>query len=232
MKFIHVALRRAAIGWLVLGAGWVQAQNVGPAVCGSLDNHYGPFDYRVERGEKLTVVERFHFTPDVESLRGGASSSKIGGDLSYTLRAFPNHHRALHTLARLAVKEKTATPRGSRYTVDCWFERAMRFRHDDGTVRMIYGIYLFQTNKKADALKMLESAEELGESSANFHYNMGLLYADFERYDDARRHAHRAYALGFSLPGLRNRLQRAGQWREPEPVPAPQAPVEAPPASQ
>ena len=45
---------------------------------------------------------------------------------------------------------------------------------------------------------------------------MGLLYTDLKRYDDALRHAHRAYALGFPLPGLQRKLARAGKWRDPE----------------
>jgi hypothetical protein len=41
---------------------------------------------------------------------------------------------------------------------------------------------------------------------------------DFGEPDRALEHAHRAYALGYPLPGLRNRLKRAGAWREPEPT--------------
>lgn len=59
--------------------------------------HYGPFDYNngEHRRGNLPVVERFHFTSKVQSLRGGNTSSTAGGDLSYTLKSFPNHHRAL-----------------------------------------------------------------------------------------------------------------------------------------
>jgi tetratricopeptide (TPR) repeat protein len=198
---------------MAIFAGSAHAQNLGASVCGSLQNAYGPYDYRTDT-DKLAIVERFHFGADVESLRAGMTTHKIGGDISYTLRAFPNHHRALHSIARLGLKEKAARPRGSKYTVDCWFERAMRFRPDDGMVSLTYGIYLFQLGKKAEALKMLEAAEKRGETGANFHYNIGLLYADLGRYDQALAHAHQAYAQGFNLPGLRNKLERAGKWRD------------------
>lgn len=200
------------IVWAVLG-GTAHSQDLGPSVCGPLENAFGPYDYNVNR-DRLSVVERYHFTSDVENLRKGASSTNIGGDLAYTLRAFPNHTRALHAMARLAIRDKTNKPAGSAYIVECWFERALRFRPNDAAARMTYGIYLSQVGKRKQAAEMLESAEKLGQSGGNFHYNMGLIYADLGRYDDALRHAHRAYAMGFNLPGLRNKLQRAGRWSD------------------
>src|SRR5690349_7606114 len=49
--------------------------------CGSASDAggYGPFDYRKDKN-KLRLVEVFHFTPEVESLRRG-ESGYIGGDL-------------------------------------------------------------------------------------------------------------------------------------------------------
>ena len=35
------------------------------------------------------------------------------------------------------------------------------------------------------------------------------------QYDKALASAHRAYGAGFPLPGLKNKLKRAGKWREP-----------------
>jgi len=192
-------------------AGIVHAEEFGPAVCGELENAYGPYDYRTEQ-HRLKIVDKHHFTAEVESLRGGITSHRIGGDISYTLRASPNHHRALHAMARLAIKEKRPKPKGSPHTVDCWFERGMRFSPTDAMVPLTYGIYLSQTGKKDEALKMLKRAESLGERGANFHYNIGLVYVDLRMYDDAVKHAKEAYRMGFNLPGLREKLQRAGKW--------------------
>src|SRR5882672_10328606 len=61
--------------------------------CGALPNAYGPFDYRIEH-DKLAIVEAYHFTSQVELLIRGQSGA-LGADLDYTLRAAPNHHRAL-----------------------------------------------------------------------------------------------------------------------------------------
>jgi hypothetical protein len=57
---------------------------------------------------------------------------------------------------------------------------------------------------------------ELMPDSAEAHYNLGLLYVRSGEYAEARTHAGRAYALGYPLPGLRDQLDRAGQWRSDE----------------
>lgn len=183
--------------------------------CGSLNNRYGPFDYWTDK-DKLGIVEVAHFTPEVENLRAGRSST-IGGDIDYTLRAFPNHPRALLSMVRLGERRKSERPPGARYTVACYLERAVRFRPNDGMARMIYGTYLAKQKKYDEALVHLKVAEEGAQDNANLHYNMGLLYFDMEKYEESLRHAHAAYRLGFGLPGLRAKLEKAGKWQEPKP---------------
>ena len=56
----------------------------------------------------------------------------------------------------------------------------------------------------------------LAPNSSEAHYNIGLMYTEMEEYPLAREHAQKAYSLGFPLPGLRSKLQRAGQWDESE----------------
>jgi hypothetical protein len=181
--------------------------------CGDLKTGVGPFDYRTADRKDKEIVERFHFTPDIESLRGGGTGL-VGADLDYTLRAFPNHPRALRAMMRLAEKEKTNKPRGARYTVACYFDRALRRAPDDGTVRVLFGIYLMKSGEKDQAIKQLEAARELGDEDANLHYNLGLAYFDLKDYDKALMHAQKAYKLGFPLPGLRDKLRKAGKWRD------------------
>jgi tetratricopeptide (TPR) repeat protein len=181
--------------------------------CGSLQNAYGPFDYRSDK-DKLPIVEGAHFTTEVASLVRGNTAERPGGDIDYTLRAFPNHPGALMSMVRLGEKEKTAKPHLSRYTVECWLYRAVRFRNDDATVKMIYASFLAKRGSNAEALKQLNEAVQLGEDSANLHYNIGLIYFNLGKYDEALNHAHIAYQAGFPLPGLRDKLKRAGKWRE------------------
>ena len=190
----------------------------GESDCGSLKNHFGPFDYRSASAENRRLVEGTHFTPKVESLAGGNTTISPGGDMGYTLNVFPNHHRALMALIKLSEKEKTDKPRDMGYTVACRFDRAERFRPDDATVKMLHGIYLMRKGKMQAAAEKLEQANALAGEDANILYNLGLAYFDLKQYDKALANAHAAYALGFPLPGLRDKLKRAGKWSDAPPV--------------
>lgn len=193
--------------------------------CGALQNAYGPFDYWTQKKE-LQVVESFHFTPEVETLRSGKSGS-IGADLDYTLRASPNHVRALAAMMNLAIKQKTQRPTGAGYPVECYFDRAMRFRPNDAAVRLVFANYLSRMGKNADAIKQLEIAESAGGNSGNFYYNLGLAYFEVNDYEKSVIAANRAYHMGFNLPGLKGKLVKAGKWRDLPPE-APVSPNVAP----
>ena len=183
------------------------------ASCGELENHYGPYDYRVDK-HQLAIVEKHHFTSNVELLRSGQEGS-IGGDLDYTLHTYPNHSRALVAMTKLAERERTGKPAGAKYPVECYFDRAIRFRPKDGMVRMIYASFLSKQGKKEDAVKQLEIAHEAGISSPNIDYNMGLAYFDVGDFEKSLIFAHLAYQAGFNLPGLKGKLVKAGKWLEP-----------------
>lgn len=187
--------------------------DVNDYVCGPIQNAYGPYDYRSDK-DKLQIVEFHHLTPQVVSLVSRPSGGN-GADLDYTLRAFPNHPVALMTMAKLGEKEKTAKPAGARYTVECYFQRALRFRNDDAIVRVLYASYLSKAGKRVEALSQLNEAARLGIDSANANYNMGLIFYDLKEYEKALYHAQEAYRLGFPLPGLRDKLKRVGKWNEP-----------------
>lgn len=214
-----------ASGWLQLGIS-AHAQEV-PG-CGSLKSGYGPFDYRTGKAS-LRIVEQYHFPPSVEQLRKGISGT-IGGDLAYTLHASPNHHRALMSMVNLGVRDRTAHAPGAAHSVECYLIRAETYTPDDGMVKLIYGLYFLKHGQPQQALAKLEEASALDGNDANIHYNLGLAYFDLKQYDKSLAGAHRAYALGFPLPGLRDKLKRAGKWREPPP-PAPETISPEPAAS-
>ena len=79
---------------------------------------------------------------------------------------------------------------------------------------MIYANYLAKKGRNAEALKQLNEAVQLGEDSANLQYNIGLVYFNLGKFDEALNYAHSAYQAGFPLPGLRDKLKKAGKWRE------------------
>jgi len=199
----------------ILAMSSVQAQEIGEFGCGALDNAYGPFDYTnpIHRREKIPVVVRVHFPQSVQTLTSG-NASTIGGDIDYTLRAIPNHHGALNAIARYEFKTQKSPPPGSRYTVDCWFDRAMRFKPDDGTVRMVYAIYLQKKGATDAAIQRYQEAIDLIPESPEPHYNLGLLYAKLGNYEMAMEEARIAYAEGYPLQGLRRKLESAGAWQD------------------
>lgn len=212
----HLSLLLAgfAIGLLINGTAAAQPA-IGNCVLGHIAGGFGPFDYRTERNSNLTVVEEYHFTPEIENLIKG-NTSTIGGDLDYTLRAFPNHHRALIAMMRLGEKLKTPQPPGARFSVECWFDRALYFRPDDDIVRLLYATFLAKNGRKPEAIKQLEVTAKSAGDNAFTHYNVGLIYFDIKDYDQALAQAHIAYGLGFGRPELREKLKSAGKWKEPD----------------
>jgi tetratricopeptide (TPR) repeat protein len=207
-----LVLRVTLASALISSAGWAQTA---ASTCGPLQNQYGPFDYLTQK-DRLGVVEQYHFTPQVEALVGGGSSVHVGEDIDYTLRAFPNHHRALLSLVRLGERKHSAQPVGLAYSVECYFERALRFRPRDSIVRMIYARYLFQDGRDPQAKQQLELASAAAGDNPFAHYNIGLLYLEHDNYAQALAHAHKAYAQGFPQTALRDRLQLLGKWKEPK----------------
>ncbi len=188
------------------------------AGCGELRNAYGPYDYRTFKSG-LEIVESSHFTPQVENLIAGVSGP-IGGDIDYTLRAYPNHHRALLAMTRLGQRLKTIQPPGAHWVVECYYIRALRFVRDDHVVRMLYARYLGELLRTAEAIRQLEDVSAHAGDSGFTHYNVGLVYAEFREYDRALQAAHRALALGFQRDELKRMLMRVGKWSEPPPAAA------------
>ena len=208
-------IKKSAIPGFILAA--ISLQVFASVTCppATVDAKYGPFDY-TDPGVKvsrLPIVEQYHFQPQTEQLIKGTSGALIN-DLDYVLRSFPNHHRALNAMARLAKIEHSDRPEHAHFTVDCYFERALGFAPKDAMVRLIYGNYLYDLKKDGDALEQYQQAEKLDPDNANIQYNIGLLYFKMKQYDKALAHAKNAYAAGFPLPGLRMKLQKAGQWKE------------------
>ena len=182
--------------------------------CPAFNNTVSGGDYtNAEDRQKLDVVERFHFTPQVERLERGQSGYLVD-DITYTLDHFANHHRALTSLARLALREKSSRPNGAKYSIDCYFDRAIRFRPNDSKVRAIFGGYLLVLGQEEAALAQLEEAARMDPGNATNQYNLGLLYVRRKNFDKAREAAKLAYELGIPLPGLKNKLVAAGQWKD------------------
>jgi hypothetical protein len=205
----------------IAGAQAQQAVNT----CGPIQRgpgETGPFDYRTQRGQ-LEIVERFHFTPRVEALLAGHSST-IGGDLSYLMRTSPNHHRGLLAIMRFVERSRSPQPRDMQYTIDCYFERAIRFTPDDVIVRMLFARHLGNLKNVPAAKSQLEFATNLAGDNGLTHFNIGMTYFDLGLYPEALARAHAARGYGFPRPELETRLREKGHWSEPPPALAASSP--------
>jgi len=220
MTFAKEALFGICLALALAWAWPAQARvNSGAVECGSLQENAGvdsgPYDYRTAPPEKRRLAEKSNFQSLAAPSRERQSRERIAADLDSLLHLFPNHPQALMAMAELARQEKTDHPRGSRYSMGCWYERAVRFAPGDVQVRVAYGYWLAKKGDRAAAIEQLDRVSAEALESEILSYNLGLAYCETQDYDKALRAAHRAYALGHALPGLRNRLISAGKWREP-----------------
>ena len=195
--------------------------------CGELANAYGPHDYRSDRDKdvafmahdkKLSLVEHAHFTPRIEALIRG-ESGPLGVELDYTLRAFPNHHRALVSVMRWGERANSPQPPMLPRPVECYFERALRFQPDDTVARLLYVTFLNNKKRKSDALAQIEKTRFYAGDNAFTHYNIALILLDLCEPDQALVHAHRAIALGLERTELKDKLVALGRWQDPAPLP-------------
>jgi len=192
-------------------APWVGTDLSG-APCHGNGQGYGPFDYTnpIDREKKLPIVTKFHFTPEVERLIRGESGS-VGGDLDYTLRAFPNHHRALYSIIKYKMKmakigKALSTP------PECYLQRAINYKNNnDPVTEMLYGLYLQNMKHYKDALTHYRMSIKLNPKASETHYNLGLLYYDMKKYKEARTQSDISKKLGYPLHGLSKMLNHIGE---------------------
>ena len=203
--------------------------------CAGKPQGFGPFDYNDPRSSApggfrsitgsntsspLRMVEVAHFKDYVERLIKGKTARDPLGDIDYTLRAFPNHPRALWAMSRYFLQldkndseTKQAFERGLRGTPppECFFHRAKLFAPEDPMVSMIFGIYLHKRGKYEHAVEEYLRALEGMPNNAELAYNTGLAYFELKDYVNAKQYADQAYGLGYPLPGLKRKLEKATQ---------------------
>lgn len=192
-------------------APWVGA-TLNDVTCRGLAQGYGPFDYlnRKQLERELDLVEEHHFSERVETLIKGQEGSIID-DLDYTLRAWPNHHRALITLVAYVDRKRGTLE--EHPPPECYLQRAINFSPKDEIPRLLYAIYLHQHEYQEKALEQYKELEALSPNNPELHYNLGLLLVSMKRYDEATIHAQKAYEGGYPLPGLKQQLKKLGYWQ-------------------
>jgi tetratricopeptide (TPR) repeat protein len=217
----RAALRRVR---LIALAGLVLAAIAAPAIAQS------PTDYYLTRSDRaaanlLEQVEKYHLSPAVSTLRAGKYEYAYN-ELSFILKYFPNHPQALVLLSELCVKWKHP----GRCDADGRFQHALQVNPDAADTYTIQGMYLQNTGRTDQAIENYKKALERNPVSVNAHYNLGLAYVSKKNFEEANKHAQQAYALGMTLPGLRNMLTKAGAWKPLPTEPAAPAAAASPPA--
>lgn len=214
--------------------GWPGTSLTG-VQCKGKPQGFGPFDYTDKtysvdgryRGHgsdrsPLSFVEGAHFLRKTERLISGKATVDPMGDIDYTLRAFPNHHRALYAMVRYYLRELPHDRRDeppnkfspfirNRPPPECYFQRARYFAPEDGMVPALFGLYLHRRNDLDGALTQYQEAEKLIGPYAEYYYNRGLLHFDRGEYSEAQKYADKAYQMNYQLPGLRRKLDRVKQ---------------------
>lgn len=190
------------------------------SICGNpFQNHFGPWDYRTARKEDLKIVEDAHFTAGIETLTRPKNTMRhdMAQDVSYTLKVFPNHHRALLTLVRLGEKFGDPPPGTKGMSVDCYFDRAVRFRPDDTVVRGLYAQFLAKNKRKEEAMRHLDFALQKAAENPISQYTVGTVFLELGEFERALAQAHKARAMGVQWPELEQALKASGHWKEPTP---------------
>jgi tetratricopeptide (TPR) repeat protein len=163
-------------------------------------------------------VERAHFPPDSENLIapvGGVGNSFLG-DFDYTLRAWPNHHKALLSLARfnIEVMNKLRKPEKIYTPIECYFQRAFNFSKKDGVPHAIFGYYLSKIGKLEEANTQYKTALEINPDNSKIEYSYSLLLIELKHYEAALEYAKKAYSHGKPPNGLKNKLIKLGIWKD------------------
>lgn len=194
--------------------GWTGVDLAGKP-CAGEPQGYGPYDYTnaQHRKEKLPVVERAHFTSYVENLvQEEGEGSAVVADLDYTLRAFPNHHRALYAMMRYQLRGaglKAKTP------MECYFIRALVFKSDDYRTMLLYANYLEKRSKYNLAINIYKLALAVENTPPIINYNLGLLYVKLKEYAKAAEQAKIAYNRGIKKSKLARQLSAVNHWPIP-----------------
>lgn len=168
-------------------------------------------DYYASAGTQLlSNVETYHIGPALEKLRARYYESAYG-DVAFILGYFPNHPQGLILMTQLC--EHWKSPKCEPEIMLDVFERAVAVNPNVAATYVLRGIYLDRLKRIPDAVASLEKALSLDPDSVNAHYNLGLIYFEAKQFDRANAHAQTAYRLGAPLPGLRDKLKKAGHWK-------------------
>jgi len=180
--------------------------------CTGKNQGYGPYDYTnpTHRKKKLPTITESHFDKEVETLKGRLAS--ISGDIDYTLRAFPNHHRALYAISRFHLRNPDLRNMTITPAAECYFQRAIKFAPQDYRSMQLYANYLIKRKQSGMAQDVYKRALTIKNAPPEINYALGLLYVDLKKYDEAVEQAKIAYDAGLKKTKLARKLKEVNRW--------------------
>jgi tetratricopeptide (TPR) repeat protein len=197
---------------------------------------FGPFDYYDTRStptKAYALVESAHLGPKTQLMLRQGDKCGYWGDLDYTLRAFPNHPRALKMMAEflktnvscniggpppattsaLDLAAQIESGRWEGRTMEYYFETAIKYRPQYTETRVLFARALRDVGKRDQAVEVLQEALKQDAGSSAAHYEIGTLLLAKGDKQAALRHARKAYQLGSPPAALRDQLVAAGIWK-------------------
>jgi tetratricopeptide (TPR) repeat protein len=162
-----------------------------------------------DRANTLRNEEKLHLNYGIQQMRERRYGAAFP-EFIHILRVFPNHPVALDRLSQLCElwkDPKCAGSLGDRFT------RAIAVNPNAASTYEVIGISQLRYKQPKLAVESCKKALELNPNSVNAHYTLGLAYFELKQYSLANEHAQQAYELGAPLPGLRDKLRNAGQWK-------------------
>jgi len=200
---------------------------------------YGPYDYykpdEAPR-EALPLVERAHFSPStcfVLAIRG--EWCYYWSQVDYTLRAFPNHPRALVRMADYLKTNHACKDFGRRSndpnylawqlgkgdweerTVEYYFDTAISFRPQYAETRLIYVEALMALKRPQEAEKAMADAKKAAELGPAYE-RLIRIFTRARELDFLRRLAGLAQSTGTLTPALRDKFIAAKAWPPEDPA--------------
>ena len=96
--------------------------------------------------------------------------------------------------------------------MECYLQRAMEFSPRDPLPPRLLGHYMYQRGRVKLALEANMRALQLTPGDAMLQYNTALMLVKVQRHEEAYQMARPLYDAGLTVPGLRQKLIRAGAW--------------------
>jgi tetratricopeptide (TPR) repeat protein len=168
--------------------------------------YYDYFKPATHPDSLLGSVNTRHLAYGIQMMNKG-EYARAAQDAQYILDYFPNHPGGLAFVTDLAFKvHKPALAQD-------YLDKALARFPDNASTYDVYGVFYHRLGKYRQAVDAYKKAIELDPAPAETHYHLALAYLAMNELESANREAQLAYAAGYQLPALRDKLKARGAWK-------------------